>query len=118
MVVIIVIIVDVIQFGFVTMFSACFPLAPALAMASNYFEFNVDLLKFATCRRPLRHANISPSSDAQRDACVGAWAQCLEVVGFVSIFTNLFVLTLIFNDVMTAYTPTVLGAHMDASVAR
>lgn len=42
------------QFGYVTMFSAALPIAPLLAYINNLFEFNLDLVKLSECRRPLR----------------------------------------------------------------
>ena len=35
-----------IQFGFVTLFSAAFTLAPLLAMINNLFEIRIDALKY------------------------------------------------------------------------
>lgn len=35
-----------IQFGFVTLFSAAFSLAPLLAMVNNLFEIRIDALKY------------------------------------------------------------------------
>jgi hypothetical protein len=81
------------------MFSVCFPLAPAFAMACNYFEFSVDLLKFATCRRPLRPPrDVGSDFDTHDTGNIGVWAQCLDIIGFLSIFTNLFILSLYFGS--------------------
>ena len=44
----------VIQFGFVTIFVAAFPLAPLFALLNNIIEIRVDAYKFATqWKRPL-----------------------------------------------------------------
>ena len=45
----------VVQFGYISMFSAAFPVAPALALLNNLFESNIDLSKLLRGRRsPLR----------------------------------------------------------------
>ena len=52
----------VIQFGFVTIFVAAFPLAPLFALLNNILEIRTDADKFITqLRRPL----------AQRTATIG-----------------------------------------------
>lgn len=44
----------VIQYGFVTLFVAAFPLAPLLALINNVFEVRLDAYKYTTqMRRPL-----------------------------------------------------------------
>ncbi len=44
----------VIQYGFVTLFVAAFPLAPLLALLNNVFEIRLDAYKYTTLmRRPL-----------------------------------------------------------------
>ena len=41
----------VIQFGYVCMFAAVLPVAPALALLNNWFEARVDLAKLLKSRR-------------------------------------------------------------------
>ena len=44
----------VMQFGFVTMFVAAFPLAPLLALINNAIEIRIDAYKFTVeCRRAI-----------------------------------------------------------------
>ncbi len=44
----------VIQYGFITLFVAAFPLAPFFALLNNILEIRLDAYKFiATKRRPL-----------------------------------------------------------------
>jgi len=35
----------IIQYGYVAMFSICFPLTPALALLNNKFEARIDAIK-------------------------------------------------------------------------
>ena len=41
----------VMQYGFITMFAAVLPIAPALALANNLFEARIDLEKLLKSRR-------------------------------------------------------------------
>ena len=44
----------VVQYGFVTLFVAAFPLAPLFALINNYFEIRIDAHKFVVVlRRPV-----------------------------------------------------------------
>ena len=46
--------ISVIQYGFVTIFVAAFPLAPLFALLNNVIEIRLDAYKFVTqWRRPL-----------------------------------------------------------------
>ncbi len=71
-----------IQFGYVTMFAAVLPIAPALAMVNNKMEIKVDFLKLSGCRRP----DIIDRSTLQ------GWMTCLTVLSYASVFTNSFLL--------------------------
>lgn len=69
----------VIQFGFVTLFVASFPLAPLLALFNNILEVRVDAWKFTTqFRRPV----------AAKARNIGAWQEILNVVAILSVVTN------------------------------
>lgn len=68
-----------IQFGYMALFSVAFPLAPALALASNFVEFRVDgnkLLK--DFRRPWPQ----PAED------IGTWYTIFDIIANLSIITN------------------------------
>ena len=68
-----------IQYGFVTLFVAAFPLAPLFALLNNIIEIRLDANKYVTSlRRPL----------AQRAQDIGAWANILQTVTYISVFTN------------------------------
>ncbi|XP_041095694.1 anoctamin-5-like isoform X2 [Polyodon spathula] len=72
----------VIQFGFVTLFVASFPLAPLLALCNNILEVRVDAWKFTTqFRRPV----------AAKAHSIGAWQEILNAVAIMSVVTNAFI---------------------------
>lgn len=69
----------VIQFGFITLFVASFPLAPLLALINNILEIRVDAWKFTTqFRRPV----------ASKARNIGAWQEILNSVAILSVVTN------------------------------
>ncbi|XP_031702256.1 anoctamin-5-like isoform X1 [Anarrhichthys ocellatus] len=73
----------VIQFGFITLFVASFPLAPLLALFNNILEIRVDAWKFTTqFRRPI----------ASKARNIGAWQEILNGVAILSVVTNAFIM--------------------------
>uniref|UniRef100_A0A3Q1FVN9 Anoctamin n=1 Tax=Acanthochromis polyacanthus TaxID=80966 RepID=A0A3Q1FVN9_9TELE len=74
----------VIQYGFVTLFVASFPLAPAFALLNNVIEIRLDASKFVTeIRRP----------DAVRCKDIGIWYNILCGISKFSVITNAFVIS-------------------------
>ncbi|KAJ0029459.1 hypothetical protein NQD34_004456 [Periophthalmus magnuspinnatus] len=72
----------VIQFGFITLFVASFPLAPLLALFNNIIEIRVDAWKLTTqFRRPV----------ASKAHCIGAWEEILNGMAVLSVVTNAFI---------------------------
>ncbi|XP_076863653.1 anoctamin-5 isoform X2 [Brachyhypopomus gauderio] len=72
----------VIQFGFITLFVASFPLAPLLALMNNILEVRVDAWKLTTqFRRPV----------AAKAHSIGAWDEILNMVAIFSVVTNAFI---------------------------
>ncbi|XP_013887328.1 anoctamin-1 isoform X2 [Austrofundulus limnaeus] len=70
----------IIQFGFVTLFVASFPLAPLFALLNNIIEIRLDAKKFVTeLRRPV----------AARAKDIGIWYDILRAVAKVAIIINL-----------------------------
>uniref|UniRef100_A0A3B4TR31 Anoctamin n=1 Tax=Seriola dumerili TaxID=41447 RepID=A0A3B4TR31_SERDU len=69
----------VIQFGFVTLFVASFPLAPVLALVNNLFEIRVDAWKITTQFR-----RVMPEK-AQH---IGAWQPILQGIAILAVATN------------------------------
>ncbi|XP_045888204.1 anoctamin-5b isoform X2 [Micropterus dolomieu] len=73
----------VVQFGFITLFVASFPLAPLLALFNNILEIRVDAWKFTTqFRRPV----------ASKARNIGAWQEILNAVAILSVVTNAFIM--------------------------
>ncbi|XP_019861048.1 PREDICTED: anoctamin-7-like isoform X1 [Amphimedon queenslandica] len=69
----------VIQYGFVTIFVAAFPLAPFFAWVNNVIEIRLDAHKFIQVfRRPL----------AERAQDIGLWFHLLRFVTNLSVVTN------------------------------
>lgn len=69
----------VIQFGFVTLFVASFPLAPFLALVNNIIEIRVDAWKMTT-----QFQRILP--EKARD--IGAWQPILQSIAILAVATN------------------------------
>nr|XP_050845862.1 anoctamin-4 [Vespula vulgaris]XP_050845863.1 anoctamin-4 [Vespula vulgaris]XP_050845864.1 anoctamin-4 [Vespula vulgaris]XP_050845865.1 anoctamin-4 [Vespula vulgaris] len=73
----------VLQYGFVTLFVAAFPLAPLFALLNNIAEIRLDAYKMVKeSRRPL----------AERVADIGAWYGILRGVTYVAVVSNAFVI--------------------------
>ncbi|RDD39920.1 Anoctamin-4 [Trichoplax sp. H2] len=73
----------VIQFGFITLFVAAFPLAPFFALLNNIIEIRLDAYKFITqLQRPL----------AAQAPNIGAWYGILDSVSKMAVITNAFVI--------------------------
>ncbi|CAJ1057315.1 anoctamin-1-like [Xyrichtys novacula] len=74
----------IIQFGFVTLFVASFPLAPLFALLNNIIEIRLDAKKFVTeLRRPV----------AARARDIGIWYNILRGVAKVAVIINAFVIS-------------------------
>ncbi|XP_054290583.1 anoctamin-4-like [Macrosteles quadrilineatus] len=73
----------VIQYGFVTLFVAAFPLAPLFALLNNIGEIRLDAYKMVTqARRPL----------AERVEDIGAWYGILQGITYCAVVSNAFVI--------------------------
>ncbi|XP_022248485.1 anoctamin-5-like isoform X2 [Limulus polyphemus] len=69
----------VLQFGFVTIFIAAFPLAPLFALVNNMLEIRLDAKKFITCYR---------RSVGQRVKNIGIWYRILDSISKLAVITN------------------------------
>jgi len=80
----------VIQYGYVTLFAAAFPLAPLLAVANNIVEIRTDAFKLLT-------AHARPKYQGAMN--IGTWYQILEVLGVFAVVTNCLLIGFSFNSV-------------------
>ena len=72
-----------IQFGHISLFSVAFPLAPLFAFVNNVYEGSVDLVKFSNSKR---------YSLQFRRSRIGIWIYVFELLGFISVLTNTWLL--------------------------
>ncbi|KAL0277448.1 UNVERIFIED_CONTAM: hypothetical protein PYX00_004720 [Menopon gallinae] len=69
----------IIQYGFITIFVAAFPLAPLFALINNILEMRLDAQKFLKFyRRPV----------PRRVKNIGVWYTILDVLNRISVITN------------------------------
>ena len=69
----------VLQYGFVTIFVAAFPLAPLFALINNVLEMRLDAKKFVMYyRRPVPY----------RVKDIGIWMHVMNIVGRISVASN------------------------------
>ncbi|KAM3919662.1 anoctamin-5 isoform 6-T6 [Leptodactylus fuscus] len=72
----------VVQFGFITLFVASFPLAPLLALLNNILEIRVDSWKLTTQFR---------RAFAAKAHSIGVWQEILNGMAVLSVVTNAFI---------------------------
>lgn len=76
----------VIQYGFTTIFVAAFPLAPLLALFSNFVEIRLDAIKMIRLQRrlvPRKAKDIGQSTHTlyTRGEQTGHWEEQLPILG-------------------------------------
>jgi anoctamin-10 len=70
----------VLEFGYLTLFAECFPLAPVFIIIVNSIEYRSDLLKLTTIyKRPHFH----------RKRNIGSWHFIIQFLSTLAVFTNL-----------------------------
>ena len=69
----------VIQFGFITVFVAAFPLAPLFALLNNWIEIRLDGSKYVSEVR---------RSVADRAQDIGIWYDILEFIANLAVMSN------------------------------
>lgn len=74
---------SVLQFGFITIFVAAFPLAPLFALLNNWVEIRLDAHKFVCeTRRPV----------AERAQDIGVWFKILDALAQLAVISNVIIL--------------------------
>ena len=67
------------QFGFITIFVAAFPLAPLFALLNNWVEIRLDAHKFVCeTRRPV----------AERAHDIGVWYKIMDGLAHLAVISN------------------------------
>ena len=69
----------VLQFGFITIFVAAFPLAPLCALLNNWMEIRLDAQKFVCETR---------RAVAERAENIGIWFKILEMLAQLAVISN------------------------------
>ena len=78
----------ILQYGFVTIFVAAFPLAPFFALLNNVFEMRLDAKKLLIMyRRPV----------GQRVIDIGVWYRILDSISKLAVITNAFIIAFTSN---------------------
>ncbi|CAF1280566.1 unnamed protein product [Adineta steineri] len=73
----------VLQFGFITIFVAAFPIAPLFALLNNWIEIRLDARKLiCETRRPI----------AFRSSTIGIWFHILQILAYLAIVANAFLI--------------------------
>ena len=67
------------QFGYVTLFAAAFPLGGIIALANNIFEIRCDSFKYLYTQK-------MPFYKGAED--IGSWAYVIKLLSFMGILTN------------------------------
>ena len=71
--------ITVLQFGFITIFVAAFPLAPLFALLNNWLEIRIDAQKFVCeTRRPV----------ADRAQDIGVWFTIMDALAHMAVISN------------------------------
>jgi len=100
----------VIQYGYIILFAAAFPLAPLLAAANNLVEMRTDTWKWLrTYNKPI----YSGCDD------IGGWYSILEILGVIAVITNCLLIAFsfptlykIFNNTYTPFLVVVILEHV------
>ncbi|XP_066593716.1 anoctamin-1 isoform X2 [Prorops nasuta] len=105
----------VLQYGFVTIFVAAFPLAPFFALINNILEMRLDAKKLLTMyRRPV----------GQRVRDIGIWYRILDSISKLAVISNAFIIAFTSNFIprlvyrMTVSEKNTLEGFLDHSLAK
>jgi hypothetical protein len=71
----------ILQFGYVTLFAAAFPLGALIALGNNILEIRTDSFKYLYMQK-------MPFYKAAQD--IGSWAMVIKLISFLGILTNVY----------------------------
>eukprot|EP00062_Callorhinchus_milii_P021473 gi/632978225/ref/XP_007905789.1/ PREDICTED: anoctamin-10-like [Callorhinchus milii] len=74
-----------VQFGYISLFSCIYPLSATLIALNNMTEIHTDMLKLC---RIFRKPFVAPAAN------IGVWQIAFEMLGFLSIITNCFLISI------------------------
>ena len=90
---------SVLQFGFITIFVAAFPIAPLFALLNNWVEIRLDAHKLICQTRFFLLVTLLIYPDdifrrpiAFRSSTIGIWFNILEVLAYLAIVANVITL--------------------------
>jgi len=69
----------IIQYGYITLFAAAFPIAPLMALMNNIIEIRTDAFKLCSAYTRPHYKGASN---------IGTWYYILEFLGIVAVITN------------------------------
>lgn len=72
-----------IDLGYITLFTAAFPIGPAIAVLANIVEINMKIISFM---------EVYKRTATERCAGIGEWLYIMEWMGVLSVFTNFMLL--------------------------
>lgn len=81
--------VSVLQFGFITIFVAAFPLAPLFALLNNWVEVRLDAQKYVCENRRIV---------AERAENIGIWFKILHMLAHLAVISNVSYIYYIFTS--------------------
>jgi len=84
----------VLQYGYVTMFAAAFPLAPFLAFLNNIVEIRTDAYKILKSTQ-------RPEYQGAQD--IGTWYKIMNILGFVAVLTNCLIISITSSSLQDRY---------------
>jgi len=80
----------VIQYGYITLFAAAFPIASLMAALNNMIEIRTDAFK-------ILDAYTRPEYYGAQD--IGTWYSVLEIIGFFAVITNCALIAFSFSSI-------------------
>jgi hypothetical protein len=92
-----------IQYGYIALFSPCFPLAPMAAFMNNVTEIRGDAWQLCNVfQRPM----------ARSQANIGAWYTVLNVIGFAAVITNATMIAFVGSQIAHTEAPAAVAGIM------
>jgi hypothetical protein len=101
------VLLSAVRYGYVALFSPCFPLAPLFAFLNNVTEIRGDAWKLC---KGYQRPNAVPQED------IGSWYNVLNIIGFIAVLTNATMIAFVGSQI--AQQDQIQGQWMDGHVAK